>query len=70
MGWPIHWTTRRANSSEQGTQMLDRNYHTSKLMFLPDTIELGTPKPPASTKITLHTVAAKENTTEKVPVHC
>ena len=50
--------------------VLDRNYHTSELMALPDTIELGIPEPPPSKKITLYSVAAKESTTEKIPVHC
>ena len=50
--------------------VLDRNYPTSELMSLPDTIELGIPEPPPSKKITLNTVLAKESTTEKVPVHC
>lgn len=51
--------------------VLDKDYPTSELMPLPDTIELGIPEPPPNKKkITLHTVAAKESTTEKVPVHC
>ena len=50
--------------------VLDRNYPTSELMALLDTIELGIPEPPPSKKITLHSVAVKESTTEKVLVHC
>ena len=51
--------------------VLDKDYPTSELMSLPDTIELGIPEPPPNKKkITLHTVAAKESTTDKVPVHC
>ena len=43
---------------------------TSELMPLPDRIELDIPEPPPSKKITLHTIAAKESTTEKVAVQC
>ncbi len=50
--------------------VLDRNYPNPELMSLPDTIELGIPEPSPSKKIPLNTVAAKESTTEKVPVHC
>lgn len=50
--------------------VLDRNYTTSELMLFPDKIELGIPEPPLSKKISLRTVAAKESTTKKVPVHC
>ena len=39
-------------------------------MSLSDTIEFGIPEPPISKEITLYTVAAKESTTEKVPVNC
>lgn len=56
-----------AYSIQTKHRVLERNYPTSELMPLLDTIELGIPEPPPSKKITLHTVAAK---TEKVPVHC
>ena len=47
--------------------VLDKNYPTSELMALPDTIELGIPEPPPSKKITLHSVAAKEVLPRRYP---
>ncbi len=39
-------------------------------MSLPSTIDLGIPTPTSDQKITLHTVADRESTTDKVPVFC
>ena len=59
-----------AYSIQTKHEVLDRNYTTSELISLLDTIELGIPEPPLSKKISLYTIVAKESTTEKVPVHC
>ena len=48
--------------------MLDRNFPTSELMPLPSTIYLEIPVPALDRKITLHAIAARESTTDKVPV--
>ncbi len=50
--------------------ILDRNFPTSELMPLPSTIDLGIPTTAPDQKITLHAVAARESTTDKVPVFC
>lgn len=47
--------------------MLDRNYPTSKLRIFSQ--YKGTPEPPLSKTIILHTVAAKAIMAKKVPVH-
>ncbi len=48
--------------------IFDRNFPTS--VPLPSTIDLGIPTPTPDQKITLHAVAARESTTDKVPVFC
>ncbi len=50
--------------------LLDRNFPTFELMPLPSTIDLEIPVPAPNRKITLHAVAARESTTDKVPVFC
>ena len=50
--------------------ILDRNFPTSELMPLPSTIDLEIPVPAPDRKITLHAIAARESTTDKVPVFC
>ena len=50
--------------------ILDRKFPTSELMPLPSTIDLGISTPAPDRKITLHAVAARESTTDKVPVFC
>lgn len=50
--------------------VLDCNFPTSELMPLPSTIDLEIPVPDLNRKITLHAVAARESTTDKVPVFC
>ena len=48
--------------------ILDQNFPTSELMPLPSTINLEIPPPAPNRKLTLHAVAARESTTDKVPV--
>ena len=50
--------------------ILDRNFPTSELMPLPSTIDLGILTSPPDRKITLHAIATRESTTDKVPVFC
>ena len=50
--------------------VLDQNFPTSELMPHSDNIDLRFSDPPPSKKFTLRYVAAQENTTAKVPVHC
>lgn len=51
--------------------VLDRNFLTSKLMSLPSTIDLEMPiTNPPDREISLHAAAARESTTDKIPVFC
>ena len=50
--------------------ILNCNFPTSELMPLPSTIDLEIPVPAPNRKLTLHAVAVRESTTNKVPVFC